>query len=523
MTVIRLKNETDFPGWRAAARALRLAGVDPRDVAWTTAQADLFGFAENPPLPLAGRGPGSGGIRAEAWESDPHPPTPSPHHPLWGWRLCRGAGSQREPEGGRGEQAFSVPKPFVDLAETVICHRSPARFDLLYRLLFRLRDEPDLLNLSTDADVAQARHLAREVDKAGHKMKAFLRFRLVEETPETYAAWFEPPHRVVARTAPFFAARFANLNFSILTPDACAHWDGAALTFTDGVARPLEPMDDALEEIWRTYYASIFNPARLKVAAMQAEMPKRYWRNLPEARLIPDLIDQARAKEQAMVSAAPTTTRRKIAPRPRAPAPNHGVTVPSIADLPALIDACRRCPLYKDATQGVPGEGPATARLMLVGEQPGDQEDLQGKPFVGPAGQVLDKALAEAGVPRAETYVTNAVKHFKHELRGKRRLHKTPDGGEVAACRWWLDEERRLIRPRLILALGGTAALSVFGKAMPIGKNRGQVFQLDDQAQAMITVHPSYLLRLPDPAAKKAAYANFVEDLASAWSAACPP
>src|SRR5437868_12245227 len=128
---------------------------------------------------------------------------------------------------------------------------------------------------------------------------------------------------------------------------------------------------------------------------------------------------------------------------------------------------------------------------------------------------MLDKALAAAGVPRAETYVTNAVRHFKHELRGKRRLHKTPDAAEVAACRWWLDEERRLLRPRLILAMGGTATLSVFGKAMPIGKNRGQVFQLGDQAQAMITVHPSYLLRMPDPAAKKEAYGRFVEDLAA--------
>ena len=193
----------------------------------------------------------------------------------------------------------------------------------------------------------------------------------------------------------------------------------------------------------------------------------------------------------------------------------------TLADLPALIDGCRRCHLYKDATQGVPGEGPAQARLMLVGEQPGDQEDLAGKPFVGPAGGVLDRALTDAGVPRAETYVTNAVKHFKHELRGKRRLHKTPNTAEVAACRWWLTEERRLLRPRLILAMGGTAALSVFGKAMPIGKNRGTVFQLEDQAQAMITVHPSYLLRMPDPAAKKAAYGRFVEDVSAAWKAAC--
>jgi DNA polymerase len=150
---------------------------------------------------------------------------------------------------------------------------------------------------------------------------------------------------------------------------------------------------------------------------------------------------------------------------------------------------------------------------LFVGEQPGDQEDVAGLPFVGPAGQVLDKALAEAGVPRAETYVTNAVKHFKFERRGKRRIHQTPNAGEVTACRWWLDAERRLVRPRVIVALGATAGLSVFGKATPIGKFRQQALQLPDQAQGVVTYHPSYLLRVPDAEAKAKAYALFVQDL----------
>jgi DNA polymerase len=180
------------------------------------------------------------------------------------------------------------------------------------------------------------------------------------------------------------------------------------------------------------------------------------------------------------------------------------------------VDACRRCELWRGATQGVPGEGPAHAPMMLVGEQPGDQEDLAGKPFVGPAGGVLNTALTDAGVDRREAYVTNAVKHFKHELRGKRRLHKTPDRGEVAACRWWLDAERALVRPRVILAMGGTATLAVFGKPMPILKNRGRPFQLPDQAQGVITVHPSMILRIPDPEARTAAYFAFVADLKAA-------
>ena len=186
----------------------------------------------------------------------------------------------------------------------------------------------------------------------------------------------------------------------------------------------------------------------------------------------------------------------------------------------AGVQVCRRCDLWRDATQGVAGEGPGAARLMFVGEQPGDQEDLAGQPFVGPAGQVLDKALAAAGVPRAETYVTNAVKHFKHELRGKRRLHKTPDAGEVTACRWWLDSERRLVRPRVVVALGATAALAVFGKPQPIAKMRQHAIQLPDQAQGVVTYHPSYLLRVPDAAAKAKAYEMFVEDLKFAWALA---
>ncbi len=188
----------------------------------------------------------------------------------------------------------------------------------------------------------------------------------------------------------------------------------------------------------------------------------------------------------------------------------------SLAAVADAIQTCRRCDLWANATQGVPGEGPPHALLMLVGEQPGDQEDLQGKPFVGPAGGVLDRALQEAGVDRHEAYVTNAVKHFKNEPRGKRRLHKTPNRGEISACHWWQEHERRLVRPRVIVAMGGSAVLAVFGRPIPILKNRGQAFQLEDQAQGLITVHPSSLLRMPDEAARHAAFAAFVADLQAA-------
>ncbi len=473
MRVARLSSEIDFDGWRRQARTLRAQGVAPEHVIWTVeGEGDLFG--EETAAPVV-------------------------------------------------EPTFTVSREFVALAQSMIQHRSPERLPLLYRLLWRLREEPNLLSVVTDPDVLKASHFDQAVHRASHKMKAFVRFREVPGETEAYAAWFEPPHRVTEATAPFFARRFSGMAWSLLTPDACAHWDGAQLSFSPGADRSQAPADDALEEAWATYFASIFNPARLNASAMQQHMPKRYWRNLPETRLIPNLIATAQERTAAMVQSAPTTPSRrtmKAALRMARDRPAEGGAPSNLEEVAAGVDVCRRCDLWRDATQGVAGEGPGRAKLMFVGEQPGDQEDLAGHPFVGPAGKVLDRALAEAGVPRSETYVTNAVKHFKHEPRGKRRLHKTPDRGEVQACRWWLDAERRIVRPRVIVALGATAALSVFGKATPIAANRGQALQLPDQAQAVVTYHPSFLLRVPDEAAKAKAYAEFVEDLKLAWSLA---
>ncbi|WP_293907884.1 UdgX family uracil-DNA binding protein [Phenylobacterium sp.] len=484
MQVVRLAHETDFDGWRQAARDLRARGVAPEAALWTVdgdnslfrpADADLEEVAGSPPKP----GPGA---------------------------------------------TFSVPKAFVDLAGRAILHRSDERFALLYRLLWRLQDQPHLLRIASDPDVARAHDFASAVGRAAHKMKAFVRFRCAfDDQGEAYVAWFEPAHRVVAATAPFFARRYANQRFSILTPDLCVHWDRCDLTVTPGADPADAPREDALEDFWRTYYASIFNPARLKPKAMQREMPKMYWRNLPEAGLIPQLIAGAEARTTDMVRQAPSQPSRRVvkaALRNSRDAPYDGMAPTSLEEIAAGVDHCRRCDLWRDSTQGVTGEGPPRARLMFVGEQPGDQEDLAGRPFVGPAGQVFDRALEDAGVLRAETYVTNAVKHFKHELRGKRRIHQTPNPGEVAACRWWLDGERRLVRPRVIVMLGATAALAVTGKATPIAKTRGQALQLPDQAQGVVTYHPSYLLRVPDEAAKAAAYAMFVEDLRLAWKLA---
>jgi DNA polymerase len=469
MRVVRLGSEIDFAGWRTAARALRAEGVEPQAVIWTV-ERELFDLDA----------PSSSG------------------------------------KGG----SFTVPAAFVDLAQQVIQNRASDRFALLYRILWRLEREPQLIDNPADPDMARARDMAKAVSRAAHKMKAFVRFRLVEgAASETYAAWFEPAHRVTEATAGFFVRRFTNMDWTILTPDACVAWDRERLMVSEGADPADAPSEDAQEELWRTYYASIFNPARLNPRQMRQEMPKRYWRNLPEAALIPDLIETAQERATAMVASTPRPPSDRVlkaALRHARDASYDGSLPGALDDVAAGVEVCRRCDLWRDATQGVPGEGLKQAPLMFVGEQPGDQEDLAGRPFVGPAGQVFDKALAEAGVPRDRTFVTNAVKHFKHEVRGKRRIHKTPGRGEVTACRWWLDAERRLVRPRVIVMLGATAALGVTGKATPIEANRGKPLLLPDQSQGLVTYHPSFLLRLPDEDAKARAYAEFVRDLRQA-------
>jgi len=474
---VSLASQTDFAGWRDAARALALNGVDPADVSWTV-DGDDAGDLFASPASTAGL-----------------PPVPA-------------------------KAELRVPRRFVDLAEAVICHSDPARFGFLYRILWRLQREPHLLSVATDPDVRKLEEMEKSVRRDIHKMRAFVRFRrIADQAGERFAAWFEPAHFIVERNAPFFVRRFTGMRWTILTPQATADWDGTNLAIGPGASKSDAPAEDAAEELWRTYFRSIFNPARLKVKAMTAEMPKKYWRNLPEASLIPNLIAGAEKSAREMIERMPTM-----------PAPHHqtvqakhwknrleetgtdGADAASIAELRQAAAGCRRCPLWRDATQTVFGEGPENARVVFVGEQPGDHEDIAGKPFVGPAGRLFDAIIEDAGIDRATTYVTNAVKHFKFEPRGKRRIHARPNAGEIEACRWWIDHELKLISPDLVVALGATAAQSLLGKAVPITKMRGQTVTREDGLKVFLTVHPSYLLRLPDDA-KAAERGRFLADL----------
>lgn len=403
-----------------------------------------------------------------------------------------------------------VDARFLSLADAVLCHRDAQRHALLYRLLWRItQGEPKLLERATDPDVHRAMALQRSVQRDTHKMKAFVRFREIPDETDAFMAWFEPEHFIVDRVAPFFARRFAGMRWAILTPYRSVVWTGEDLVFGAGATRDEAPAEDSRENLWRTYYASIFNPARLKPDMMRSEMPQKYWKHLPEAALIPGLIRSAGVRVRDMQEREPIAPRRRIPKAPLTP-PVEQARTGDISSLRSAADICRRCELWKPATRTVFGEGPEDARVLVIGEQPGDEEDLLGRPFVGPAGRLLDRAFTDAGIDRSQLYVTNAVKHFRFEQRGKFRLHRNPERSHEQACRIWLDAELARIRPRLVLLLGVTAARVIQGSRFNLSSQRG-VWQPTTQGfEALATVHPAWVLR-QSPGVE--AYRLLVDDL----------
>ena len=462
---VSLAAEDDAAGFKAAARRLLAAGVPPSDVAFRVmgAERDLF----------AGDGP-------------PLPPDTGP---------------------------VSLPRAAVALTDTALYHSDPGRFAACYELLHRSLADRGLAENPADPLVAHLRKLEKAVRRDAHKMHAFVRFRELpsEGSRERFVAWFEPDHHIVEREAPFFIRRFANMDWAIITPRRSIRWEGGQLEVGPGGSRADVPAEDDVEEAWRGYYASIFNPARIKVSAMRAEMPKKYWRNLPEAALIPQLLEEAPARVAKMAEDARRDDEARLGQSVRRPA--RPAALPAITQ---LVRQCTNCPLHGPATQAVPGEGPADARLFVIGEQPGDQEDLAGRPFIGPAGQVLDEAMAEAGLDRSSAYVTNAVKHFRFEARGKKRLHRTPAAPHIDACAEWLHAEHASVAPAVTLALGATALRGLLGKSVPLARVRGQAIDLPGGGVLIPTFHPAYLLRLADEGARRVEGGKFKADLALA-------
>ena len=321
----------------------------------------------------------------------------------------------------QGVPAPAVPRDFLGLAEKVACHREPGRWALLYRVLWRLtHGERHLLEVDGDVDVHRLRRMEREVRRDVQRMMALLRFRRVERDGVVrFIAWYRPDHLIVRQVAPFFVRRFPSLRWSILTPDACVHWDLERLTFGDGVCRPEAPEGDLPESPWGTSSAS-------------------------------------------------------------------GVTP-----------------------------------LMLVGAQPGDLEDREGRPFAGPAGRLLDEVLGRAGLKRSEVHVTHALRHsgWTEGEGGKRRLYPSPGRAELLACREGLEAEAAVVRPRMIIALGATAAQVFQGPGFRFNLSRGQVLDTPWADGWMATFHPSALLRIPDPRKRAEVRIHFEADLrsAAAW------
>ena len=470
---VALPERGTFDAWRDAARIAVSHRIPPDQIDWT----------------------GAGGLFA----AGSLPPEPGPHQ-------------------------VRVPQAFVKLAGSVIWHSAPERFGLLYQALWRIDRHEGAPLSQADPLGRRLNLLAKAVGRDIHKMHAFVRFR---ECPSDgprrrFAAWFEPEHNTLEPGATFFARRFADMDWMIATPRLTARFNDGRLTFGPPAQRPDLP-EDASEGLWAIYFANIFNPARIKLDAMRSEMPKKYWKNLPETRLIPEMLKDAEARVQRMRDAGASEAR----PGAAAVSTRYRAAMAQAPALPATLDAardaalqCRRCTLCEAATQTVWGAGDAGAAMLIVGEQPGDHEDLSGRPFVGPAGQVLHAAMAAAGVDPARVWLTNAVKHFKFTPRGKQRLHQTPDRPEIDQCRWWLGLELAFIRPRITVALGASAAYALTGNDAPLTARRGKVEAGLHDGPVLVSWHPALILRLTDLGQQAQARQDLIGDLRQAHSMA---
>ena len=462
-TVVRLAQS--FDEWRAAARELIALGVPPADVAWQCqhGEGDLFSAT---------------------------PDATDTSAPL-----------------------LRLPRPLVELLESAACFNVPDRWAFLYQVLWRWQQGQHDVMSPADADGARLHAMVKAVHREEHDMHAYVRFR---ERPECegaprFVAWFEPVHEVLPQVARHFVRRMGATSWMIATPAASMLWDGTTLHAGPALMQGAADIDDAGEALWLTYYRSIFNPARVNADLLHSHIPSRFWKNLPEGAIVPAMLSGAANGERRTGQTASVGQRSGAAMIPIA-----AERAQPVREVATSLDQCRRCELWKSATQAVPGIGPAQARIMLVGEQPGDQEDLAGLPFVGPAGALLEQAMQEAGMARDSIYLTNAVKHFKWKPRGKRRLHKTPAQREILACHGWLEEEIERVQPQVIVALGSTALKSVLQDgAASMTPLIGTT--IEHAGRSVITVyHPAYVLRAPDESSRRQAYAVIVAGLRQA-------
>ncbi|WP_277184758.1 UdgX family uracil-DNA binding protein [Caballeronia sp. BR00000012568055] len=476
--------DPSFAAWRRAARSLLIEGVPPQEVLWleSDASATVFGVVDPPP-------PGS---------VDPNAPKPP-----------------------------KIAREFLSMLEAAACVRVPDRWPFLYKALWRWTQGDRAVASREDEDGSRLHRMIESVRAEEDKMRKILRFRHRDDSlgPPEFISWFEPVHDLLEHAAMHFATRMGNATWMIATPHGAAFWDGALLR-VDRTSEPEEkPADfgetsggmngeavsgDAIEALWLAYYESTFAEAHANAIKMASHMPVRYWKSPPDGRVDPSLI-----------SRADPYSRRDRRPR-NVPSDMEVALDTSLEPLkgtslkePPSLDVCKRCSLWRNATQAVAGVGPANARVMLVGEQPGDQDDREGKPFLGPTGKLLDEAIAEAGLARESLYLTNAVKHFKFETEtgsDGERLHTTPSQREREACRFWLEEEMTRIGPKVVVALGATALKALTGHRTALSEYLGKT--IEHKGRIVVpTYHPSYLMRLTDEKIRAEVFGTIVEAL----------
>ncbi|WP_296951377.1 UdgX family uracil-DNA binding protein [uncultured Massilia sp.] len=461
-----------FAEWRDAARELLAWEIAPERVTWRSPQEDGDLFSGAAPAGTPGH---AGPALPERG------PRPAPH----------------------------IPRAFMEMLQSAACCRMPDRWAFLYRVIWRWQQGEHDVQSPADEDGARLHAMVKAVRREEHDMHAYIRFRErpADAGPPRFVAWYEPRHDVLPQVARHFADRMGKVTWMIATPEASVLWDGHMLHDAGPLVKGPEELEDSGEALWLTYYRSIFNPARLNAEVMRQHIASDRWKHLPEGKIVPHMVSEA-ARGARKVGQYDAVGQRK------------GTTIPIAPEAaqperqqPSKLDECRRCALWQFATQAVPGDGPKQARIMFVGEQPGDQEDLAGLPFVGPAGKLLDSVCEQAGVDRATIYVTNAVKHFKWEPRGKRRLHKTPAQREIEACHYWLDKELARVRPDVVVALGATALKSVLRTAtVTLKDSLGKPLRHEGR-WVVTTYHPSYVLRVPGEEAKRAAFQAMVDGL----------
>ncbi|SDV46743.1 UdgX family uracil-DNA binding protein [Chitinasiproducens palmae] len=535
--------DDDFGSWRTAARRALIAQLAPDQIEWRTTDSGPAADARQP--------------RAGFLFDDPLPETTAPC--LAASETVRtgstavsrmpalveagdavdavGVAPADETNASDATAGFAVPRDVLKRIRTAARASDPQRWSFLYRVVWRYAHGDHAAVLPGDIDGERLTRMARQVTREFHHWRAFLRFSETSDADDAAAsastdaaeaalpvaasgatdpaaapalvAWCEPEHDILEPLARYFEKRLGRARWMIATPDGVARHDRDGLDIDRSAPQKRPASQDEVEQLWRTYFRSIFNPARVNPALTRQHLPLRYWKHLPEGDLIPRLAAEATTGQRRHAQ-APTlrgNTGKQVAVSAHDAQPQR--------DAATSLDTCRRCPLWEHATQAVGGVGPANATLMLVGEQPGDQEDLSGKPFVGPAGQLLDRAMASADVPRERVYVTNAVKHFKWEPRGKRRLHKTPAQREIDACHVWLEQEIAAHRPRVVVALGATALKSLSAAKAKLSSVLNQPYEQDGM-WIVPTYHPSYALRVPDAEARAAAERTIVEALARA-------